>query len=345
MMKANRFALLVALLAMTGCAQGSNAVVPSQQSSSASHDAIGGWTQYPLTITVGFDVVAGSDGDLYSYGYGERDWRELVKMDPQGNQQGIPFDGVIGCPAYETITLNPDHNIFATELLPEDGETAIDIVTPGGGVTQFGMPYNDCTIGIVSGSDGNVWIVHNYGIGRVTPGGVYTEFGGGPFGAIAYLSRIARGPDKNLWFNSDTPSGNTLIRISVHDGSQTRFVLPNDASNLTEGPDGTLFMMGQGRIYQVNTDGTTTAYPVKAARTGLAMIKGTKGRLFWVDQQRVFFYGTSTHRIENQIAAPENGEIAVSEDHTQLWLVRGNQTVFPTPLGPRAPGIAYALTL
>lgn len=315
-----RLSALIFCCLLVGCSQATSVMLPQPSKSTTVVDphTVGVWTMYTLQIPIGFDLVAGHDGFLYGYGY-NGGWDELVKMDSQGNETPIPLPG-LNCPTSESITPNPDGNIYAADAL-QDGTPAIAQVTPQGTTTQFPLPYTDCTLGMVSGSDGHLWIVHTGGIGRMTTNGQYTEFGGGPFA----FPRIQRGGDKNLWVENFTHSNgaNTLVRISVQDGSQTTFPCPSDADDLTEGPSNNLYMMGEGQIYQVNMDGTVTAYPLANATIRNVMTLGTKGRLFWAhDNNHVIFYKTDTHEIKKRVAAPYGSNIlSVSPDRTKLWFI------------------------
>ncbi len=323
-----RLTALILCCLLIGCSHAAS-VMPSRPDTSATETlphVIGGWTQYPLTIPIGFDLVTGHDGNLYGFGYSNGAWDELVKIDGQGNETPIKISGGMGCSAYETITPNPDGNVYAIETLDGNtGSQAVAQVTPQGGVIEFSLPYTDCSIGMVSGSDGNLWIMHDSGFGRMTTAGQYTEFGGvgsSGFGVETQDDRIVRGPDKNLWAEGRVNQNltNVLIRISVTDGSQTTFALPNDAAGLVEGPGGTLFMMGTGQVYQVNMDGSVTSYPLNAARSGILMHLATRGRLFWTKHNAVVLYGTGSHKIERRVAMPlPAGQMTLGADHASLW--------------------------
>jgi streptogramin lyase len=73
------------------------------------------------------------------------------------------------------------------------------------GITEFPLPSGGRPYGITGGPDGNVWFTipdsQHYGgsIGRVTPGGVFTEFSR----LNPAPSFIVTGPDGNLWFTAD----------------------------------------------------------------------------------------------------------------------------------------------
>lgn len=322
---------LVLVLLISGCTHGQSALVQQPQSLAARPNMIGGWTQYSLSIPAYIDLAVGRDGDLYAYTYDGGAWDQLVKIDPAGNETTISIPGS-GCRSPESITPNPDGNIYA--ITGQLFAPSVSQVTPQGVVTEYSLPISECPVAVVTGSDGNLWVVQfEGGVGRMTPQGQYTDFGGGPFrGAL-----IARGSDKNLWISNfvSTKGPNTLVRVDVNTGQQTTFPAPNETFDLIEGPDGVLYMMGKiGRepgIYRVNMDGTLTAFQLKAAKWGSSVTNGTKGRLFWVYGQTMFFYGVKSGKIERRLAAPGNGLVAVSLDRTHFWDV--------------GPNVAYALTL
>jgi hypothetical protein len=326
-----RLTTLVLCCLLIGCSQAAS-VRPSQPGNTATATqphVIGGWTQYSLPIQADVDLAVGHDGNLYAYSYNGGAWNQLVKIDPAGNETTIPTSGS-GCREPESITPNPDGNIYA--ITGTISTPSVSQVTPQGGVTEYPLPINSCPMAIVTGSDGNLWLVqYDGGVGRMTPGGQYTEFGGGLFRGTV---QIARGADKNLWISEvvGVKGPNTLVRVNVNDGSQTTFPAPNEAISLTEGPAGVLYMMGKEIVYRVNMDGTMTPFPLRAAKWGSSVTLGTKGRLFWIDYQlTMFFHATKTDTIERRLAAPTYGMVAVSSDRTHFWVVN--------------PNVAYALTL
>ncbi len=318
-----RLTALILCCLLLGCSHAAS-VMPSRPDTSATvtqPHVIGGWTRYPLTIPIGYILVTGHDGFLYGYGYSNGAWNELVKIDGKGNETPIPMSGTVQCYAYETMTPNPDGNIYAAETLA-DGTNDIAQFNSKGLINEFPLPYTDCTLGIVSGSDGNLWIMHQNGIGRMTTTGQYTEFGGGPFGGggLQYYDRIERGTDKNLWATAWVNGGLALLRISVADGSITTFPI-SVAGIMVEGPGGTLFIMTSGSVCQVNMDGTLTSYLLKQAKAGIAMHIATKGRLFWTEHNAVFFYGTGSHKIERRDALQEPaGNMTLGADHASIWI-------------------------
>jgi hypothetical protein len=106
-------------------------------------------------------------------------------------------------------------------------------VTTAGAFTTFPLPdpqRQPFTIG--AGPDGNLWLGFNVSndpvVGRLTPAGVYTEFGG------PALPSFATGPDGKLWFGSDFSIGTIAA-----DGTPTYH--GGAARRLTRGPGSTLW--------------------------------------------------------------------------------------------------------
>jgi virginiamycin B lyase len=78
---------------------------------------------------------------------------------------------------------------------------------------------------ITVGPDGNLWFLEENqsiaeNVGRVTPGGVITEF---PAGGLT--SYIAAGPDGNLWF-----SGSEVVRMTTAGALLSAFPLRHNLS-------------------------------------------------------------------------------------------------------------------
>ncbi len=154
----------------------------------------------------------------------------------------------------------------------------------GAGITPGAEPR-----GITAGSDGNLWFTESSGnrIGRITPSGMVTEFGGlvgsNPEG-------ITAGPDGNLWFAEFL--GNRIGRITTS-GTVTEFsagisagAFPND---IAAGPDGRLWFTeySGNRIGAITTTGVVTEYSAGiTAGAGLfGITAGPDGRLWFTESQ------------------------------------------------------------
>ena len=117
---------------------------------------------------------------------------------------------------------------------------------------------------MTAGPDGNLWFAERdkSKIGRITPGGVTTEFtlptlGSGPTG-------ITSGPDGNLWF---TEKFNSKIGRITPAGTIAEVVVPTSGSNplyITTGPDHNLWFSEYygNKIARITPAGAFTEFPV-----------------------------------------------------------------------------------
>ncbi len=62
--------------------------------------------------------------------------------------------------------------------------------------------------GIVTGTEGAIWLTENLGIGRMTTGGKLTEFHLPDGNGSGMPYQIAVGPEHNIWF-AEEPGGTT----------------------------------------------------------------------------------------------------------------------------------------
>jgi streptogramin lyase len=107
------------------------------------------------------------------------------------------------------------------------------------------------------GSDGAIWFTESYApyIGRISPSGQITEFGGLSAGATA----LTRGPDGNLWFSSYL--GDSVGRITPNGEVREIPLAPGSRpGGLTFGPDGSLWVTESSRdsIARVTLGGSGT---------------------------------------------------------------------------------------
>lgn len=160
------------------------------------------------------------------------------------------------------VAAGPDGNVWFTEY-GDPGRVAR--MTPGGQVTQFPLPTaGRRPYGITAGPDGNVWITMETGsIGRITPTGAVTEFGGLTRGGAR---DIVTGPDGNLWFTEGAGTG-AVGRITPS-GQVTEFTagLPWGGSpfGITAGADGALWfaLEGAGRLGRITPSGEISTFPL-----------------------------------------------------------------------------------
>jgi len=137
------------------------------------------------------------------------------------------------------ITTGPDGNIWFTHQ--STAPSAIGRLAPSGMAFMLfkTSTTNTGPVAIVGGSDGNVWYTKQAGIGRMTPAGVFNEYGVPNNGDSGGLTS---GPDGNLWFTEDA---NKIGRISPT-GAVTEFALPVPNSfpmGIAAGSDGNLWFV------------------------------------------------------------------------------------------------------
>jgi streptogramin lyase len=172
-------------------------------------------------------ITLGPDGNLWMVGFRER----VMKLTPAGLVTEIPVQNTM---ALIDITTGPDGNLWITEHT----NSWIGRMSPTGEVTTF--PVTGSPSGIVVGPDGNLWFAEGEKIGRITPGGVLTEFplpdDHSYFHDAEY---ITAGPDGNLWFTEHLLD--KVGRITT-EGAITRFDTPTSGPRgIGLGPDGRLW--------------------------------------------------------------------------------------------------------
>ncbi len=153
---------------------------------------------------------------------------------------------------------------------------------PVGQIHEYGhmSTTNSGPQGIAKGPDGNMWFTEFNGnqIGRITPAGVVTEFGGLTGTSPA---SIAAGPDGNMWFTEFI--GKKIGRISPTGVVQNFTAGINQTDGYTQGiargPDGNMWFTepNGNRIGKITTAGRheytvgspgSFPYNIVAGRTG-----------------------------------------------------------------------------
>jgi len=137
-------------------------------------------------------------------------------------------------------------------------------------------------------------------IGRITPAGNVSEFGGG-ITAGAKPAAIAAGPDGNLWY---TVPNDKIGRITPA-GVAKNFTVPDVAHGIATGPDKHLYVVGANAITEVvpSADGTTvstTPIPIPTAGSNPQQITaGPDGNMWFTES------GTSKVGRVNLSASPK----------------------------------------
>ena len=239
----------------------------------------------PQLSTMPVEIVAGPDGNLWftqtprNFGVSS----SIGQITPAGVVTQFPRAGQPW-----GITAGPDGNIWFTDR--SLSQLPIWRMTTAGVLTGFavpGVPYE-----ITTGGDGNLWftvrgasIFDNDAIGRMTPGGVASEFSI-PTPPEAFPSGITAGPDGNLWF---TESGAGKIGRITTAGAITEFSLSNPGSEpagITVGPDGALWFTERSanKIGRITTSGNISEFPIPTPNSQPAGITaGPDGNIWFTE--------------------------------------------------------------
>jgi streptogramin lyase len=246
-------------------------------------------------------------------------------------------------PLPTSITAGPDGNLWF--LSPPN---RIGVVSTAGVLVKMvtvsasldGIQLNS----IVTGPDGNLWFCENYTgkIGRLTPGGAYTEFAiptpdslpssitVGSDGALWFVEAgakkigrittagaiqeftlstphipysITAGPDGNLWIANFVGG---IIRFTLG-GATTEFpVTFPGPQQVTVGPDGNIWFTGPGKVGRVTPAGVVTEFAVPNLLSGADIEKGPDGNLWFTefDAHRIASISTSGQLAEHPIPVP-----------------------------------------
>jgi streptogramin lyase len=161
-------------------------------------------------------------------------------------------------------------------------------------ITEFVLPAGGNPSGITTGPDGNVWFTvtdsqhFNGSIGRITPGGVLTQF---PQLNPA-PSFIVTGPDRNLWFTQDDGCDDGFASIGriTPDGLVTQFWQPfcRSLGDIAVGSDGNLWFTWNSLnppfpagISRMTLVGVVTEFPLPGRSGGIAA--GPDGAIWFTE--------------------------------------------------------------
>jgi len=202
-------------------------------------------------------------------------------------------------------------------------------------ITEYPVPTPaSMPVDITAGPDGNLWFTEFSAgirtIGRITPGGVITEFplpsnrANGPFG-------IAAGPDGNLWFTlsplSGLPGNSAIGRITTGGVPATEVPLPDGSGPLgiAAGADGNLWFVlgGSNAIGRITISGVVTQFTIPTARSSPAAIAaGADGNLWFTELDTNKIGRITTSGVITEFPIPTAGsqpaEITAGPDGA-LW--------------------------
>jgi streptogramin lyase len=215
-------------------------------------------------------------------------------------------------------------------------------VTPT--VTKFAVPSGAYSwpIGITVGPDGAIWFTENgaFKIGRITTGGVFSEYPTTSRGPVTGPEFIAAGPDGNLWF---TMYGVDQIGRITTAGVITEYEVPTAGSypwGITAGPDGNLWFTEHGgmgnQIGRITPAGVIREYRIPTADSGPDVIAaGPDGNLWFTeDAGRIGRITTGGVISEYPIPTANSGPIGIAAGPDgNLWFTesKGDQIARITP--------------
>jgi streptogramin lyase len=278
---------------------------------------IGTITTFPIPGTGSLGITSGPDGNLW---FTEPDDNKIGRMSPTGVVTEFPLP-TYPVPTYGTypvgITSGPDGNLWFTEY----AGNRIGRISPAGTITEFPLPQpNRQPSGIALGPDGNLWFaespctgsvcvasyVNGEAVGKITPGGVISEFVTTTEATLYYpgMGSIVGGPDGNVWF---TEAGtNSIGRITPH-GVVTHFPLPMQfvtdyLAAITRGPDGNLWFSedspASSPIGKITPAGVVSEFPVPDNDGISGIVSGSDGNLWFIDNNsnlgRITPFGVAT---------------------------------------------------
>ena len=171
-------------------------------------------------------------------------------MTPQGATTVFDVPGVT---SITDVAPGPDGNVWCTAILTEGLSSTgmICRITPAGSIAVFGIDHvqnNTIPLGIVTGSDGELWVVMAVSDGT---GALGQFFSTGAEHVVSFIrsssSSIAAGSNGNLFFNQ---IGSAKLGVSST-ASHIRYVdLPTASttvSDVASGPDGNIWMTAEDR--------------------------------------------------------------------------------------------------
>jgi len=259
------------------------------------------------------DLAKGADGNIWISGYGNS---TIQRITPGGVLTPIPALVSGGDPV--GLVLGPDGNFWFTETTANK----IGRITPGGVVTEYAVPeVNSQPTSIVAGSDGALWFLESAAdqVGRISTAGTITQYALTPGSG---LNDLVLGSDGALWITAKTtnkivrltmggtptyyplPAGTTAPAAIVK-GSDNKlwFVAGNKIGRLGTGGDyaeffhglsevgdltldplsGKVMMLGQFKIYSIDTSGVVALYRDSVGWTNMQVIADAAGTLWLAD--------------------------------------------------------------
>jgi virginiamycin B lyase len=172
--------------------------------------------------------------------------------------------------------------------IPQD-DGQLGRMSTTGELTSFGVGAQS-TDGLAVTSNGDIWFTTtDYQIGRLRPGGETILFDIPHNASSSAPSRLAAGPDGNLWFTEQ--SGNQIGRLTP-ERSVTEFMIPTERSlpaGICAGPDGNVWFTesNSNAIGRITPSGKVTEFSIPTPGSlPLGIAKGPDGNIWFGEKNK-----------------------------------------------------------
>jgi streptogramin lyase len=186
-------------------------------------DLSGAPTPFPIAPSEPLRVTFGADGQIWFSNISFPWLRSMTTSGAVASYQLLDE-------SVEALTAGPDGNVWFSR------SHSVGFVTPGGAITSFPVADPKNNVSIVTGADGNLWVLaddsfvcipegchlppENDGLLRVTPSGAQTYFSL-PGGRVTSTgSRLAAGPDGSLWVSAR----GAIVRFDIAGAAQLQAI-------------------------------------------------------------------------------------------------------------------------
>ncbi len=218
------------------------------------------------------DISQGPDGTLWFTAQGS-----TQRISTAGSFLGAPPPSLIAGPLDSSGNRWRLVGTVAQRFSPAAVETDVPLSSLIGGDRQ-----------IATGPDGNLWITNTYrdSIGRITPGGAYTEFTGP---TVSRPLGITAGPDGNMWFTNSRSVGRITPTGTITDVAANAA----DFRDIAVGPDGNLWLpysyLGQDLhthegIGRMSLAGVLTRFDLPSLSGPSRIVAGPDGNLWFTNR-------------------------------------------------------------
>jgi streptogramin lyase len=266
------------------------------------------FTSYPVSGKPR-NIAAGPDGKLWFTDLGDGNVRTITTTGTVALVKALPADGSL-----IPMAAGSDGNMWFA--FGTNNNSLASVITPAtGALVSYPISLFSSFSSEVVGPDGNIWFTDEYGMGRITEGGLVTTFAfpqladgvlvsdapnlllaSGTGLAVAQISSngtvlkqftipyakssvsgAALGSDGNLYL---ADSGNSSIERMTPSGTFKQFSVHDAPSDIVAGPDGALWFVGGQTLGRLAIDGTLSEFGINGGPF-YSMAVGPDGA-FWL---------------------------------------------------------------